>query len=46
MGGDQGGLKQCFNHLLQDDISKLGDETKGQVDFLIVIPSGMIRTYR
>jgi uncharacterized iron-regulated protein len=41
------GLKiTTITSLLQDDIDKLGDEARGQADFVIVIPSDMTRTYR
>jgi hypothetical protein len=41
------GLKiTTITSVLQDDIDKLGDEGKGQADFVIVIPSDMTRTYR
>ena len=32
--------------VLQDDISKLNDESKGLADFIIVVPSSMTRTYK
>jgi uncharacterized iron-regulated protein len=32
--------------VLQDDIDKLGDESKDQADFVIVIPTSMTRTYK
>jgi uncharacterized iron-regulated protein len=41
------GLKiTTITSVLQDDIDKLGDEARGQADFVIVIPSDMTRTYR
>lgn len=32
--------------ILQDDISKMGEEGKGQADFVIVVPTAMTRTYK
>ena len=32
--------------VLQDDISKLNDESMGLADFIIVVPSSMTRTYK
>jgi len=32
--------------VLQDDIDKMDDESKGMADFVIVIPSEMTRTYK
>ncbi len=32
--------------VLQDDIDKMGDESKDQADFVIVIPTSMTRTYK
>lgn len=32
--------------LVQDNIEKIDDESKGKADFIIVIPSSMTRTYR
>ena len=32
--------------VLQDDIDKMGDESKDLADFIIVIPSSMTRTYK
>jgi uncharacterized iron-regulated protein len=32
--------------VLQDDINKMSDEYKGTADFIIIIPSSMIRTYK
>ena len=41
------GLKiTTITAVLQDDIDKLGDDGKGQADFVIVIPNDMTRTYR
>jgi uncharacterized iron-regulated protein len=31
---------------LQDDIDKMGDESRGMADFVIVVPSSMTRTYK
>ena len=31
--------------ILQDDIEKMGDEGRGQADFVIVVPTSMTRTY-
>ena len=32
--------------ILQDEIDKMGDEGKGQADFVIVVPTAMTRTYK
>lgn len=32
--------------ILQDDIGKMGEEGKGQADFVIVVPESMTRTYK
>ena len=32
--------------ILQDDIEKMGEEGKGQADFVIVVPASMTRTYK
>jgi uncharacterized iron-regulated protein len=41
------GLKiTTITTILQDDIDKMGDESKGTADFVIVVPTSMTRTYR
>ncbi|MCU0462269.1 MAG: ChaN family lipoprotein [Bacteroidales bacterium] len=32
--------------ILQDDVEKMGDEGRGQADFVIVVPTAMTRTYK
>jgi uncharacterized iron-regulated protein len=41
------GLKiTTITTILQDDINKMGEEGKGQADFVIVVPTSMTRTYK
>ena len=41
------GLKiTTITTILQDEIDKMGDEGKGQADFVIVVPTVMTRTYK
>lgn len=41
------GLKiTTITTILQDDIDKMGEESKGQADFVIVVPTTMTRTYK
>jgi uncharacterized iron-regulated protein len=32
--------------IIQDDIDKMGDEGKGQADFVVVVPTSMTRTFK
>jgi uncharacterized iron-regulated protein len=41
------GLKiTTITTILQDDVDKMGEEGKGQADFVIVVPTSMTRTYK